>query len=377
MKFDPFISQKPNKGAIPLQKKGAANNYSATPRQLKQNNSNGNGLPPAVQQKMESSFNTGFSDIKIHQNSQSAKDIGAQAYTQGNDVHFAQGKYDPQSQSGQELIGHELTHVVQQRAGNVKANTQAKGVPVNNEAHLEREADVMGAKAARGKATQMKVANGTSSKAPIQKKDVTVDSFREALDLSWFSKEGKTLKNIQQRIKDYEKKKTAYFKDAKKASKTLVSSAIKTNDIIVNLSKGSIENVKEYVKDKMCQIDQKSESKLQNSHNQNRVLVHCAMGRSRSVTMVIIYLMIKFQISWDHAFDILKVRREIIDPNDGFIQKLKDFEGKQYKDSAQELASLKSLHIEDTSDDSSSSEDAKEDSKHTFSKLPSSLESKF
>lgn len=168
-----------------------------------------------------------------------------------------------------------------------------------------------------------------------------------------------------------------YFKDAKKASKTLVSSAIKTNDIIVNLSKGSIENVNDYVKDKMYQIDQKSESKLQNSHNQNRVLVHCAMGRSRSVTMVIIYLMIKFQISWDHAFDILKVRREIIDPNDGFIQKLKDFEGKQYKDSAQELASLKSLHIEDTSDDSSSSEDAKEDSKHTFSKLPSSLESKF
>ena len=156
-----------------------------------------------------------------------------------------------------------------------------------------------------------------------------------------------------------------YFKDAKKASKTLVSSAIKTNDIIVDLSSGTVENTRDSVRDKIYQIDQQCETKLQNSHNQNRVLVHCAMGRSRSATMVIMYLMIKFQIPWDQAFDILKIRREIVDPNEGFIQKLKDFEGKQYKDSAQIFTPVKSIKLEDKSDDSYSSEDLMEEKKRS------------
>ncbi len=55
------------------------------------------------------------------------------------------------------------------------------------------------------------------------------------------------------------------------------------------------------------------------------------MGRSRSASMVIMYLMRKFEISFDTSFDIVKLRREIIDPNEGFIAKLKAFDGKQYK----------------------------------------------
>jgi len=51
--------------------------------------------------------------------------LGAQAYTQGTDIHFAPGQYQPSSQGGQELLGHELAHVVQQADGRVKATTQA------------------------------------------------------------------------------------------------------------------------------------------------------------------------------------------------------------------------------------------------------------
>ena len=45
--------------------------------------------------------------------------IGAQAYTTGSDIHFAPGQYDPHSPAGQEVLGHELWHVVQQKEGRV------------------------------------------------------------------------------------------------------------------------------------------------------------------------------------------------------------------------------------------------------------------
>ena len=108
------------------------------------------GLSDGVRGKMENSFDTSFSDVNIHTNSAQAKEIGALAYTQGSDVHFAPGQYNPDTQSGQELLGHELTHVVQQREGRVEPTTEVSGMPVNDNHGLENEADTLGAKAAAG-----------------------------------------------------------------------------------------------------------------------------------------------------------------------------------------------------------------------------------
>lgn len=107
------------------------------------------GMPEQVQMKMESAFGASFSDVSIHEGSK-ASDVGALAYTQGSDIHFAPGKYQPNTKSGQELLGHELAHVIQQREGRVQANGEVNGVPLNDNAALEREADQLGAKAARG-----------------------------------------------------------------------------------------------------------------------------------------------------------------------------------------------------------------------------------
>jgi hypothetical protein len=68
-----------------------------------------------------------FASVRMHEGPQ-VTDMGAAAYTQGADIHFAPGQYQPGSQGGQELIGHELAHVVQQSQGRVSATTQAKGV---------------------------------------------------------------------------------------------------------------------------------------------------------------------------------------------------------------------------------------------------------
>ena len=108
----------------------------------------GSGLPDPVRTKMESAFGADFSDVRVHQ-TPDARSIGAVAFTRGRDIHFTPGRYDPASLSGQKLIGHEMTHVVQQRAGHV-AVPQGPGLPVNADPTLEAEADHLGAKAARG-----------------------------------------------------------------------------------------------------------------------------------------------------------------------------------------------------------------------------------
>lgn len=134
----------------PLQGKGIGR---AIQRQASLPNFNvtapGKSLDRPVRRKMEGAFGTSFGNVQVHTESAQAKAVGALAYTQGNHVHFAPGQYKPNTPQGQALLGHELTHVVQQRAGRVPT-PQAKGLPINADPALETEADVMGARAARG-----------------------------------------------------------------------------------------------------------------------------------------------------------------------------------------------------------------------------------
>ncbi|MGL5888900.1 MAG: DUF4157 domain-containing protein [Bacteroidia bacterium] len=93
--------------------------------------------------KMGEAMGADFSNVNIHEGNK-ASDVGALAYTQGNDIHFAQGKFDTASTSGKALLGHELAHVVQQREGRVQPTTSINGLPVNDSHKLESEADAIG-----------------------------------------------------------------------------------------------------------------------------------------------------------------------------------------------------------------------------------------
>jgi hypothetical protein len=92
-----------------------------------QNGSGGTPLPQQVRLSMQQAHGADFSTVRVHQGFGSdpagveARATGARAYATGDDVHFAPGAYDPHSARGQELLGHELSHVVQQRAGRVSA----------------------------------------------------------------------------------------------------------------------------------------------------------------------------------------------------------------------------------------------------------------
>jgi len=72
---------------------------------------------------------------------------GTKTYTWGTNIHFAPGQYNPHTIQGQKLLGHELWHVLQQKAGRVK-NPFGGGVAVVQDHALEAEADRMGIKAA-------------------------------------------------------------------------------------------------------------------------------------------------------------------------------------------------------------------------------------
>lgn len=127
-------------------------------------------MPEAVQAKMENSFGTSFQDVNIQQNDTSANHMGALAYTQGTDIHFAPGQYNPDTRNGQELLGHELTHVVQQKQGRVTETKQSKGVSVNDSPSLEQEADDMGRKAANGQVTGIGKIAPSGISETVQKK---------------------------------------------------------------------------------------------------------------------------------------------------------------------------------------------------------------
>ncbi len=69
---------------------------------------------------MQSRFNTDFSSVKIHTDSnavQMSRELNAQAFTVGSDIYFNSGKYAPESASGRHLLAHELTHTIQQGKG--------------------------------------------------------------------------------------------------------------------------------------------------------------------------------------------------------------------------------------------------------------------
>ena len=98
-------------------------NLMSTPKQLV-NNAVETKLPKPLVHEMQKKYGTDFSDIKIYQ-SHAPTLQNAQSFVDGNDIHFAPGAFDPHSDPGRELIGHELAHVVQQRGGVPAAQSES------------------------------------------------------------------------------------------------------------------------------------------------------------------------------------------------------------------------------------------------------------
>ena len=110
-------------GAAPVVQRravrGAAGMSNAPPIVHQTLGGSGRPLDAATRADMEGRFGYDFSAVRIHADAraaESAKSIDAFAYAVGNDIAFGEGQYAPQSEAGQRLLAHELTHVAQHDA---------------------------------------------------------------------------------------------------------------------------------------------------------------------------------------------------------------------------------------------------------------------
>jgi len=92
--------------------------------------SGGRSLDKGVRAAMEPAFGADFSGVRVHSDAQSDslnRSLQARAFTTGQDVFFRSGEYNPGSSGGQELLAHELTHVVQQNGSTVMKKPESGG----------------------------------------------------------------------------------------------------------------------------------------------------------------------------------------------------------------------------------------------------------
>jgi len=82
-----------------------------------------NGVPGSLQQGVQHMYGTNLADVRVHTNSAQPRQIQAHAYAQGSATHVATGN--------SQKLPHEMSHVVQQRQGQV-AQSNAIGGAMQN-----------------------------------------------------------------------------------------------------------------------------------------------------------------------------------------------------------------------------------------------------
>lgn len=101
----------------------------------------GSTLDDGTRQNMESSFGTDFSSVRVHSGSEAAaaaRSVQAQAFTVGDNIVLGEGK----STSDTRTLAHELTHVVQQRQGEVPGESIGNGIKLSDPGDwAERQAE--------------------------------------------------------------------------------------------------------------------------------------------------------------------------------------------------------------------------------------------
>lgn len=124
---------------------------------------NKTGIPDDLKASIEQLSGYSLDEVRVHYNSDKPALLEAHAYAEGNNIYVAPGQ--------EKHLAHEVWHVVQQMGGKVKATVQLKGeVPVNDDTGLEKDADVMGAKAIqlKGKDTEGKDLKEATASGPVQ-----------------------------------------------------------------------------------------------------------------------------------------------------------------------------------------------------------------
>ncbi|MDC3379222.1 DUF4157 domain-containing protein, partial [Planctomycetota bacterium] len=102
-------------------------------------------LPPQARSRLEGYFGQDLGKVRVHKDSaadRSARNMGAQAYSLGNDIYFQRQFWRPGTAEGMGLLGHEVAHTLQTQGGlaSGRQSRMSRGYGAQTSA-LEREAD--------------------------------------------------------------------------------------------------------------------------------------------------------------------------------------------------------------------------------------------
>lgn len=106
---------------------------------------NGQSLPTEVSRDLEAEFGISLARVRVHTDSlaaHAAHAVGADAFTLGDDIFFADGAFAPETSAGRKLLAHELAHVLQARQGRAEASHGGLRTSRPGDS-LEREAESM------------------------------------------------------------------------------------------------------------------------------------------------------------------------------------------------------------------------------------------
>ncbi len=172
--------------------------------QFKALGGNGEPLPGGVQAKMEPALGMDLQNVRIHRDGQASamsEDLGARAFTSGQDIYFNQGEYNPDTTSGNHLIAHELTHVKQEQT--IPGLQYQLQVPAERD-HYEREADATADKAVnipRQPETKVNVSSGLNQNGggsvQLAAKPESKGEIKKEKDSNWvLEKVGALVRNL-------------------------------------------------------------------------------------------------------------------------------------------------------------------------------------
>jgi hypothetical protein len=151
------------------------------PQDIQRARGGGRPLPGPVRAPMEQALATDFSHVRLHTDGEAdrlSRSLSAQAFTAGQDIFLRRGQAGWASPAGRELIAHELTHVVQQRAATA-GGVPALGHPRDRH---EREADSTARAVVAGR--QVDAAALTPAAAPVVQRKY-LDQGRKAGYKNW------------------------------------------------------------------------------------------------------------------------------------------------------------------------------------------------
>jgi outer membrane protein OmpA-like peptidoglycan-associated protein len=206
----------------------------------------GQPLAPQTRAEMERSFNADFSEVRIHDDATAragADEIGAEAFTHGDDIYLADGASSPRTVEGKSLLAHELAHVVQQRRASGRQSS------LISEPGDRFEADADQAAASVGAARPVQV-TATGAPPSVQRQPAEAGLGEKALDFILeqgikYTDEGWKIGGVS--IKDVEK--------IGAAAKTAAS-------IFAKVLKGDIAGALEIVNPKNPEEEKKALEKL-------------------------------------------------------------------------------------------------------------------